>query len=189
MHKWAAWKRRGFAIAALALAFALVAPELAVPAGAASSRVELAGRRKRALSPAARKAKILAAMKAQALAKAKTQAAQPTTTLYKGAKKPKLTAAGLAKLRRALAAKSQTAKRAALNRRAAAAALAARRAAKKTKKTKKKKSSSLSLPMLAFLAILPFVLIGIYLLASDYWRRRVPRKRNASLVITRVRDR
>ncbi|MDQ1509759.1 MAG: hypothetical protein QOG50_1603, partial [Actinomycetota bacterium] len=28
-----------------------------------------------------------------------------------------------------------------------------------------------------------------YLLAGDYWRRRAPRKRNASLVITRVSDR
>jgi len=193
MRKRAAWKRRGFAIAALVLAFAVVAPELALPAGAASSRIVLTAKRRRRplLSAAARKAKFLAALKAQMLAKAKLQAAQApktSTTVYKGAtkKKPKVTAAGLAKLRRALAAKRQAAKRAALNRRTAAAALAARRAARRTKK---KKSSSLSLPLLAFLAILPFVLMGIYLLAADYWRRRVPRKRSASLVITRVSDR
>lgn len=145
MHKRGAWRRRGFAIVAVALAFAVIAPELALPAGAVSSRVELAGkRRKRAVSPAVRKARILAAMKAQALAKAKTNAAKPTTTVYSGAKKPKpkaaLTGAGAAKLRRALAAKRQVRKRPALNRRAAAAALAAKRAAKRNKKKKKKSS-------------------------------------------------
>ena len=34
------------------------------------------------------------------------------------------------------------------------------------------KSEPLSLPLLGFLAILPFVLIGLYLLGADYWRRR-----------------
>ena len=174
------WRRRGLAIAAVALTFAVVAPSLATLAGA-SSRAELAGkRRKHPVSPAVRRARILAAMKAKGAAKAKAAGATPTTTLYGGAKKP---GAGK-KVQRALAAKRQAAKRAALKRRAAAAALAAKRPAKKNKKKK-----SLSLPTLAFLAVLPFLLIGIYLLAADYLRRRVPRKRSASLVITRVSDR
>ena len=69
-------------------------------------------------------------------------------------------------------------------------ALAKRRAAAlKQRSLAKPDASSLSLPTLALYAIIPFLLIGIFLLVSDYLRRRVPRKRNASLVITRVSDR
>jgi ABC-type Fe3+ transport system permease subunit len=52
-----------------------------------------------------------------------------------------------------------------------------------------RKSVPLSLPLIVILAVAPFVLMAIYLLGADYLRRRVPRKRHRSLVITRVRDR
>ncbi|MDQ1509758.1 MAG: hypothetical protein QOG50_1602 [Actinomycetota bacterium] len=146
-------------IVVVALAFAVIAPALALPAGAAG----------------------------------------PSTTAYGGGTKPKraLTGAAATKFRRAIAkiqatkraaAKRQAAKRAAAKRQAAKAAATSAPAAKRAAK-KNAKKSSLSLPTLALLAVLPFLLIGIYLLAGDYWRRRAPRKRNASLVITRVRDR
>jgi hypothetical protein len=173
------WRRRLFAIAAVALTLAVVAPEIAAPAGAAPARAELAGkRRRRPVSPAARKAKILAAMRAKA--KAQTT---PTTT-----KRRRTVATPPKKKQQTTAAKRLAAKKAAQKRRAAQAALARRRAA-----TNKKKSS-LSIPMLALLAVAPFVLIGLYLLGADYLRRRVPRRRSggtggASLAITRVRDR
>jgi hypothetical protein len=173
---------------------ALVAPEIAAPAGAAEARVELSSkRRRRPASAAVRKAKILAAMRAKAntpafrakLAKyrAATKAqAQPTPTTKARAKR-KATLTPAQKRKRALAAK-----RAARKRRAAQAALARRRAANN------KKDSSLSLPTLALLAVAPFLLIGLYLLGADYLRRRVPRKRRggtggASLVITRANER
>jgi len=104
--------------------------------------------------------------------------------VYRGGAKPKpkpKPATAAAAKRRALAKRRAAAKRAAFRRRAAAAAAARRAAAKK--------SPSLSLPTLALLAIIPFLLMGVYLLVSDYLRRRVPRKRSASLVITRVSDR
>jgi hypothetical protein len=124
------------------------------------------------------------ALPAGANTKAQTKPA-PATSVYRGGAKPKLKpAAAAAAKRRALAKRKAAAKRAAFRRRAAAAA-AARRAAAKNKKS----SSSLSLPTLALLAIIPFLLMGVYLLVSDYLRRRVPRKRSASLVITRVSDR
>ena len=185
MHGRGGWRRRGFAVAAVALTFAVVAPSLAAPAAALSSRAELAGKRRKPVSPAVRKARILAAMRAKGAAKARAAAATPPPTAYGGAKKPTANAGAGTKAQRALAAKRQAAKRAALKRRAAAAALAAKRAPKKNKT----KSKSLSLPTLVGLAVLPFLLIGIYLLAADFLRRRVPRKRSASLVITRVSDR
>jgi hypothetical protein len=113
MHSMGAWRRRGFVIAMLALTFAVVAPGLAPPVGAAPA---------------------------------------PASGATGTAGKPKLGPFVAA--------------------------------------AKNKKSSSLSLPLLAFLAIAPFVLMGLYLLGADYLRRREPRKRGgASLVITRVSDR
>jgi len=183
------WRRRGIAVAAVVLMFTVVAPSLAAPAGAMSARAELAARRrKHAVSPAVRRARILAAMRAKGAAKVRATGTTAPATLYGGAKKPTASAGGGKKVQRALAAKRLAAKRlaakrAARKRRAAAAAFAAKRPAKQTKK------KSLSIPTLALLAVLPFLLIGIYLLAADYLRRRVPRKRSASLVITRVSDR
>ena len=106
-----------------------------------------------------------------------------------GAKRPKANAAGAGiQHQRTLKARRQALRKAATKRQAAAALAA--------KRTPKKKPSSLSLPFLVFLALLPFVLIGLYLLGADYLRRREqresrgPRKRGgASLVITRVGDR
>lgn len=73
---------------------------------------------------------------------------------------------------------------------AAARAKARQRAAAlEAKAVAESGSSSLSLPLLGLYAIAPFLLIGIFLLGSDYRRRRPPRKRHASLVITRVGDR
>jgi hypothetical protein len=184
MHGRAAWQRRGFAIAILVLTFAVVAPELAVPAGAVPARLALAVKRPRAVSPAARRARIVAAMRAKAAAIAKYKAAAGATgTTAKPKPKPAALRAA-AKRRRALAARRLAVQRAAAKRRNAAA-LAARRAARN-----KKKSSSLSLPLLALLAVAPFVLIGLYLLGADYLRRREPRKRGGpSLVITRAGNR
>jgi len=191
-----AWRRRGFAIAAIALSFAVIAPELGLPAGAAPARSELATRRRqrRPASAATRRAKILAAMRAKgnAAAAARRKAGLPTPTYatkttVKPKTAPKAGSSSALRLRLAAAARRRAAaaKRAALRSRAANALLA-RRAAKPTKK------SSLSLPTLAFLALLPFVLMGAYLLGADYWRRREPRKRRgggAGLVITRVGNR
>jgi hypothetical protein len=66
---------------------------------------------------------------------------------------------------------------------------AARPTALQPKPATKHKSVPLSIPPLVFLAVAPFVLMSIYLLGADYLRRRVPRKRHASFVITRVRRR
>ena len=196
MHSRGAWQRRGFAIAILALTFAVVAPELAAPAGAAPARVTLSAKRRQAVSPATRRARILAAMRAKGAAKGTANAAAiarykaaagATGTATKPKRKLGAFAAAAAKRRRTLAAKRLAAKKAAAKRKNAAA-IAALRGAKN--KNKKKKSSSLSLPLLAFLFLAPFVLMGLYLLGADYLRRREPRRRGgASLVITRVGDR
>ena len=204
-----AWRSRGFAIAAIALTFAVIAPEIAAPAGAAPARVELAGKRRRRqpVSAATRKARIVAAMKAKAnspaaqakaatyraavAAKSKSGSKSAATPAAKpGAKpspKPKAAFGPAAKRQRALAVKRLAAKKVALKRRAAANALIAKRVGVK------KKSSSLSLPLLALYALMPFLLIGAYLLGSDYLRRREPRKPRGgggpSLVITRVGNR
>jgi hypothetical protein len=186
MHSKGAWPRRGFTIAILVLTFVAVAPELAAPAGAVPARLALPAKRPRAVSPAARRARIVAAMRAKAAAIAKYKAAAGATgTTAKPKPKPKRAALGaVAKRKRALAARRLAVQRAAAKRRNAAA-IAARRAARN-----KKKSSSLSLPLLALLAVAPFVLIGLYLLGADYLRRREPRKRGgASLVITRAGNR
>jgi len=188
-----AWARRAVAVAAIALSFAVVAPELATPVGAVTAR---AGVRHPARTEAQRKARVLAAMRAHGytpaakLAKLRAAAAgRPAATARTGtAKKPRANAPRTALARRrALRARRQAARTAVATRRAALA-LAARRGAKK--------ESALSVPFLAFLALLPFVLIGLYLLGADYLRRREqreprgPRKRGgASLVITRVGDR
>jgi hypothetical protein len=90
-------------------------------------------------------------------------------------------------------AQKQVAARALARRKATARVLARRRAAARAlarrKALAKHGPSSLSLPLLGLYAIAPFILIGIFLLGSDYRRRRPPRKRHASLVITRVGDR
>ena len=193
-----AWRSRGFAIAVIALSFAVIAPELGPPAGAAPARTELASRRRqrRPASAATRKARILAAMRARgnAAATARRKAGQPvptyatkTKTTVKPKNRSKFGTSYAAKLRLAAAKRKAAARKAALRRRAANA-LIARRA------PKHKKKSSLSLPTLAFLAVLPFLLMGLYLLGADYLRRRDPRKRGrgrggAGLVITRVGNR
>jgi hypothetical protein len=186
MHFRGAWQRRGFAIAMLALTLTVVAPELSAPVGAAPARAALSAHRRGAVSPATRKARILAAMKARAAAIAKYKAAAGASGATGTKPKPKLGPfAAAAKRKRALALKRLAVQKAAAKRRNAAAVAALRAA-----KNKKKKASSLSLPLLAFLAIAPFVLMGLYLLGADYLRRREPRKRGgASLVITRVSDR
>lgn len=183
MHGRGAWKHRGLAVTAVVLAFAVFAPALTLPADAASARVALAAKRRKQPVPlAVRRARMLKAMRALEIAKANAQKVR--TPAYAAARKPKPRATATARQRR-LAAQRLAARRRALQRRNAAA-IAARRAAQK-------KSSSLSLPLLAFLAVLPFVLMGLYLLGSDYLRRRderPPRKRGGkSLVITRVSDR
>ncbi len=117
--------------------------------------------------------------KGAAAAKLRAARAKSRTAAPKPRAKAKPAPAAV-KRQRALAARRLA------TRRAAARRLAAQRAAKK-------KSSSLSLPLLVFLALAPFVLMGLYLLGSDYLRRRgerPPRKRRGnSLVITRVGDR
>lgn len=152
------WKRRGFAVAVIALSFTVVAPELAAPVGAQPVRMEFTATRKPAPS-AARRARILAAMRAAAAQKKRR--------------------AGALTARRAAARKALAKRNAAI--------FAARQAAAK------KKSSSLSVPFLAFLAFLPFALMALYLLGSDYLRRREDRPRRkrggSGLVVTRVSDR
>ena len=157
----------------------LVAPPLAAPAALAAGRRPLSAAAKAKLAAAIRakantpegRAKI-AQYRAAAQAKGQAQAPTPTT------KKKKGTAATPAQKRqRALAARKAAQKRAAQR-----ALIARQRAAKN-------EESSLSLPLIALLAIAPFVLIGLYLLGADYLRR--PRKRGggtggASLEITRV---
>lgn len=172
------WRRRGFAVAAVALTLGLVAPALAAPAALAAGRRPLSAAAKAKLAAAIRakantpegRAKIAQYRAAQA--KGQAQAPSPTT------KKKKGTAATPAQKRqRALAARKAAQKRAAQR-----ALIARQRAAEN-------EESSLSLPLIALLAIAPFVLIGLYLLGADYLRR--PRKRGggtggASLEITRV---
>ena len=186
-----AWRRRGFAVAAIALTFAVVAPELATPVGAATSRVELAAKRRPrpARTEAQRKARVLAALrakgwtKAAAMAKLKAAVLKSRGAIYTNTKpKPAGAGTGVGATKR-----QRQALRQAAAKRQAATALAAKQA------PKPKKSSSLSLPFLVLLALLPFVLIGLYLLGADYLRRREPRgpskRGGASLVITRVSDR
>jgi hypothetical protein len=202
MQRRGAWGRRGIALAAIALSFAIVAPELATPAGAAAARTGFVdARRPRprlrhpARTEAQRKARVIAAMRAKGLTHAaallKLQAAglkyqgQTTQTKKPKAKAPRTR---IQRQRALQAQRRARAARTAAARRRAALALAARRASNK--------GSSLSLPLLAFLAVLPFVLMGLYLLGADYLRRREqraprgPRKRGGpSLVITRVSNR
>jgi hypothetical protein len=182
MQHWGAWRRRGIVLATIALSIAVLAPELATPAGAAVGP----GRRHPAKTEAQRRARVLAAMRAHGYTKAAKNAklrqlAAKVGAFRKQGKKPNAKAPRTkAQRQRALRLRRQAARR--------RAALAAQRAAKK--------EAPLSLPLLAFLALLPFVLIGVYLLGADYWRRRgqrEPRGRRkrggASLVITRVGDR
>jgi hypothetical protein len=177
MHHRGAWKRRAFAVAAIALTLAVIAPELAAAAGAGPARAELAAKRRYPpRTEAQRKARILAAMRAKGLTRANTV---------------KRINAALAARRAGTKQQAKPQPNAATRRRQRA--LAARRRAAARNAAKNKKSSSLSLPFLAFLALLPFVLMGLYLLGADYWRRREPRgtKRGggSSLVITRVSNR
>jgi hypothetical protein len=141
-------RRRGFAIAGIALTLVLVAPELTPAVGATPTAVR----------------------------------AQQTVTTKAPRSGAKKTPAQKQAAARALARRKATA-RVLARRRAAARALA------KKKALAKRGPSSLSLPLLGLYAIAPFLLIGIFLLGSDYRRRRPPRKRHASLVITRVGDR
>lgn len=183
-----AWKRRSFAIAAIAVSLAIVGLDVAVPAGPAAARVELAGkRRRRPVSAAARKARIRAAMRAKANSP-EARAKAKYLSAAKAQAQPKPTITPTTKPKRNATLTPAQKRKAAQKRRARQAALARRRAANN------KKQSSLSIPRLVLLAAAPFLLIGLYLLGADYLRRRVPRNRRggtggASLVITRVSDR
>ena len=113
-----------------------------------------------------------AAAKVKAAAVAKFNAA-----FYKGRPRAKKKQVGAAKYRRALRARLLAARRRALAARRLAFAHAARR-------HKKKSYSKRLIAFLVFLAVLPFVLVGLFLLGSDYVRRggqRPLRKRRASL--------
>ena len=52
----------------------------------------------------------------------------------------------------------------------------------------KKKTSPLPLAELLLIALAPFAFMGVYLLGTDYLRRREPRRRRVSLVITPTRN-
>jgi len=194
-----AWKRRGFAVAAIALTLAVVAPELASTAGGrrAGSRPRDRGETGRPYGARAQasghRGDASQGLHARGRAREDPGVAGcwPAERDEHGSEgnagrreapaRPRRAAPGVAEPGRA---EGRGAKG---SREAAGAAAAARQS-----NQKKKKSSSLSLPFLAFLAILPFVLMGLYLLGADYLRRREPRKRGgggSGLVITRVSNR
>lgn len=191
MQHWGVWTRRGLAVAAIALTFAVVIPEFTVPVNAATARVELKGkpRHQRADSRTQSQAGAgyVAAIGARAFAKVAVAKFEAAIAKVRATAKPTGVGA-VAKYRRALRTRFQAA-RTAEAKRGAAAPLAAKRVRKK----KSKKSPSLSLPLLACVALLPFALMALYLLGADWLRRREPheaRKRARPwLVITRARDR
>ena len=198
-------KQRGLLLATLALAVVLVAPDLGGAAGAqvistpssaqtarpasGAGHVELTAKKKKKkrkrMTAAQKKAALESYLRTHPQAAARAIAAKRTTgtTAKTGTTKTGKSAARTAAIRRAIKAKGLNGKKTATTKN------------KKKKKTtgtgkaktaNKKKASSLSLPTLALFAIAPFVLMGAFLLGSDYMRRRPPKKRRASLVITRV---
>ena len=168
------WKGRVFAISAIALTLMVFAPELTAEVGAATTPTTAAANPYGVVVKPKVSARVLrirrayAAKRRAAAAKARRRKAVVTAKHNTAAKRSAARkAARLAAARKA---------------RLRASVLRTRAAAKST-------HSPFSLPELGLLALSPFVLVGLGLLAADFYRRRTPRKRHASLVITRAGDR
>ena len=193
MRKGTSGGRRGFAVVAIVIALAVMAPELAAPASAAVTRNERRGElqtRPAALRTmtAAQKAKIQQYIRAhpQVLTKKKATKRRARVTRRRGKRRVS---------RRTLAAQR---KRAARTRNAKTRKRRVRRGAAGAKhaKSKKKKKGATSTTTkmihgiaLIFLIGLPFIAVGLLLFGTDYRRR--PRavsnkKRRRVLVITPV---
>jgi hypothetical protein len=205
------WKRRGFAIAAIALALGLIAPEIPAPAGAATPRTTLVAKRRirhhkhdvkhhkkpslvarRAMAAAAIKAKAKAAATAKVLAAIAELAADPNWKPPATLKTKHRVTATAPATRRPASARRVKAKAIAARRRAQRAATLARheasaRAATRTRTAPKSATpkatpggthtlAPLSLAGFGLIALLPFVLLGLVLVGSDYLRRRAPKR-------------
>jgi hypothetical protein len=188
-------RRRGVVIAAVALTVAVVVPQLGSAAGAvarptrSTTRAHLVAKRHKpqhrstlAQKRAALK-RYLAAHPGVKLA-AKAHATKPK---FPARRSVRSGTGRSAAFKRAVAARLAK-KSGGVGRRArrATSRHAPPVAKPKSKHKSKSGSSSLSLPELALFAIAPFLFMGVYLLGLDRRRRRVPKRRRASLVITPV---
>lgn len=115
---------------------------------------------------------------------ARASATTATTTKKAGVRSKAFQRGVAAKLRAERRSASRATRKKVVRRRSSAPA-----ATTPKKKVAKKHVASLSLPELALIAIAPFAFMALYLLGLDRWRRRLPVRRRASLVITPVRGR
>ena len=207
MHQRGSGRRRALAVAAVALALMVAAPELASTAGAASGRrrgvhTEFATKhKKKKLTPAQKKAKFRAYLKAHPKLVARKLKSYPavvrkklktggvkgkaTTVKHKKKKKKKAKPVFAVKASKKKSKKPLTAAQKKKRRRTLAAAAAAKKS-----KTKTHPLSAKDYFEILLLALLPFGVIAALLLGTDRMRRPrapSPSRRRRTLVITPMR--
>jgi hypothetical protein len=193
-------RRRGVVIAAVALTVAVVVPQLGSAAGAvarptrSTTRAHLVAKRHKPQHRTPTLAQKRAALKRYLAAHPGVKLAgkaHATTPKFPARRSVKSGTRRSAAFQRAVAARLAK-KSGGVGRRARRATslhappVAKPKSKPKSKHKSKSGSSSLSLPELALFAIAPFLFMGVYLLGLDRRRRRVPKRRRASLVITPV---
>jgi hypothetical protein len=196
-------RRRVVAIAALVVAFAVAAPELAGPVGAVTTRSEQRTEQTRPAAhrtvTSAQKDQIRQYIRTHPQVLVKRKANLRKVKAKRRVAKRKVRRTGRKKTRKQrVAARKRAAKKRKAKARAAARKRRARRGAAvaKRKHTKKKKKSGSSTgkslinwAALLFLIALPFIAVALLLFGTDYKRRpRAPsnKKRRGVLVVTPV---